>query len=345
MAIRTSEGKLAELRRSVDSLTLDYQARGYFPSAAVDVFDAEGALYRAAYGEATVESLFDVASLTKLATATQVLLLAETGRFSIDDGILAHLPGITDWPVLRERLAAVRIRDLLTHTSGLIDWYPIYAQQGDLYAVLDRILPQYPPCEGMVYSDLNFMLLGRLVEATVGEPLARCVAMLGIPGLGYRPDEARPIVPSSYGNPIEEEMCARRGIFFSGWRAHRPIRGQANDGNAFYAFGGVAGHAGLFADVAAYEALGRRYLNSLRGLLREAMKEQTSGRGLGFQLGEMYPRGCGHTGFTGTALYLSPELGIGAVAFTNRLFYPDANPNATNDYRRALFQAVADLCS
>ncbi|MDR3172606.1 MAG: serine hydrolase, partial [Treponema sp.] len=148
------------------------------------------------------------------------------------------------------------------------------------------------------------------------------------------------IAPSGFGNPIEERMCAERGILFSDWRPHEPIRGEVHDGNAHYFFKGVAGHAGIFADAPACEGLCRFYLKTEQPLFIQAQEEQAPGRGLGWQTGELYPEGCGHTGFTGTSLYISRKRDIGVVALTNRLFYPGPNPNSLNEFRKALHHAV-----
>ncbi len=347
MLITPGEALRERIRQAVDSITEDFRRRGYFPSAVISVFTHHDTLYRAAFGDVTTDTLFDVASLTKIATATQVLLLIDQRKFGLEDRILKLLPKMAQWPGLAKRLQNVTVEKLLTHTSGLVAWYPLYAKEGDLYAVLNEILSLYEPREGVEYSDINFIILGRLVEEIMQLPLSQCVQALlsrslSLSGFCYCPDSSLPIAPSSYGNPIEEEMCRERGIVFSGWRSHETVKGQVNDGNAFYYFKGVAGHAGLFSDVASYEALCRLYLNTGSPLLQCAMEEQAPGRGLGFQVGDMYPMGCGHTGFTGTAIYISRAKDLGVVAFTNRLYYEERNQNGTNDYRRALFQALAD---
>lgn len=333
------------LKQVVESVLTDYHGQGYFPSAAVRVFDRRGTLCEAQIGDATQETIFDVASLTKIATATQVLLLMDEGKLQLADSILTLLPQLADDPLLRDRLAGVTLEKLLTHTSGIVDWYPFYAEEGSFAHVLAIALRRYGPVEGMVYSDLNFMLLGKVIEAVRGKPLDDClredlVQAYRLGRLTYRPDPGWDIAPSSYGNAIEERMCAERGIAFDGWRPHAPIRGTANDGNAYYYFHGVAGSAGIFADTQAYERLGRLHLTTRSPLMLRAQDEWAPTRGLGWQTGPMYPDGCGHTGFTGTSLYLSKRAGIGVVAFTNRLFFEAANPHATNDFRTALHQAV-----
>ena len=102
----------------------------------------------------------------------------------------------------------------------------------------------------------------------------------------------------------------------------------------------------VFADAEAYERLCRFYMATEDPLLLEAQREQQSapGRGLGLQTGMSYPHGCGHTGFTGTGIYFSREADIGVVSFTNRLFYPQKNENATWEFRRALQEAAFALC-
>ena len=340
------------LQKEIADLTERYRAAGYFPSACVRVFNARETLACVCVGEAREDSLFDVASLTKIATATQILLLADEGKIALDGEIGGYLPAVRESAFLRDRLAGVTVRRLLTHTSSLPAWYPFYTRKHeDFYATLAYALAHTDKTEGVEYSDLNFMLLGKLVEAVRGKPLARCLQEdlaepLALGRITYLPDRALPIVPSSFGNPIEEKMCRDRGLSFAGFRpADREVRGEVNDGNCHYFFGGVSGHAGIFAEAAAYERLCRFFMTTDRPLLVKAQQEQplSPGRGLGFQTGMSYPHGCGHTGFTGTGVFFSREYGLGAVSFTNRLYYPEENPNATWEFRRALHEAVFAL--
>ena len=342
------------LQKEINDITARYRDAGYFPSACVRVFTARRTLACCCVGEAREDSLFDVASLTKIATAAQVLLLIDGGGLSLDDAIADRLPALRESAFLRERLEGVTLYRLLTHTSSLPAWYPFYTRAGeDFYTALEYALAHTQASEGVTYSDLNFMLLGKLLEAARGKPLARCLREdlaqpLGLSNIFYRPDAALPIVPSSYGNPIEEEMCRERGLAFGGFRPRdRAVRGEANDGNCHYYFGGEAGHAGIFADALAYERLCRFFMTAGSPLLLRAQREQPDapGRGLGLQTGISYPHGCGHTGFTGTGIYFSRERDIGAVSFTNRLYYPEANENATWEFRRALHEAVFALAA
>lgn len=321
-------------------------AQGLFPSAVVRVFDSKQTLMSAAFGGASVQSVFDVASLTKIATATQVLLLISSGRLRLADEILSVLPSLNESGLLKSRLSKVDIYSLLTHTSGIVDWYPFYAHHDlPFEQVLAIALERYGPADGMVYSDLNFMLLGKVLERVQRKPLDAClredlVLPLGLGKMHYHADPSDDIIPSSYGNPIEEKMCAERNIPFDGWRAHEPLTGGCNDGNAFYYFGGVAGSAGIFADALSYERLCRFYMTSDDPLMIRATRDLEEGRGLGLDTGERYPRGCGHTGFTGTSIFFSKALDIGVVAFTNRLYLKDSLPEGMQAFRRELHEAV-----
>ncbi len=341
------------LQRELEDILARYAGAGYFPSACVRVFNRQGTLATASVGEAEEDSVFDVASLTKIATATQVLLAAGRGEVSLRGRIAEYLPELAEDPFLRARTETIDLYRLLTHTSTLPAWYPFYTCRGeDFFTALKTALQRTEPAQGVVYSDLNFMLLGKLLERVRGKPLDRCLREdltepFALGRMAYRPDPAWPLVPSSYGNPIEEEMCRERGFSFGGFRpADRPVRGEVNDGNSWYYFGGVAGHAGIFADAEAFEKLCRFYMTAEDPLLKEAQREQAGapGRGLGLQTGMSYPHGCGHTGFTGTGIYFSREADIGVVSFTNRLFCRQKNENATWEFRRALQEAAFALC-
>ena len=348
----TSAERQARLKQAVEDLTGRYREAGYFPSACVRVFDDRETLATICVGDAREDSLFDVASLTKIATATQILRLISAGKLGLDTALGTIFPVTREEGILRERLEKLSIRRLLTHTSGIVDWYPFYSRRGeDFWQVMAYALEHTEPTQGMVYSDLNYMILGKVIERVQGKPLDRClqedlVTPLGLGKMMYCPLAEADIIPSSYGNPIEERMCRDRGIAFDGFRSREEAtRGGANDGNCFYYFRGVCGLAGIFAEAAAYERLCRYYMNTDDPLLIEAQREQPGAptRGLGFQTGVSYPHGCGHTGFTGTGIWFSREYRIGAVSMTNRLFYRYENQEPTRDFRRALHEVAYAL--
>ena len=227
------------LQCAVRDITERYQAAGYFPSACVRVFNQDETLACVCVGEAEEDSLFDVASLTKIATTTQVLHLIEKGKLSLLAFVLDALPPLQNDAFLARRFAGITLYQLLTHTSTLPAWYPFYSRQGeDFYIVLKYALQHTEPTKGMVYSDLNFMLLGKILEHTQRKPLENClredlVKPLGLGNMTYLPDKSLSIIPSCYGNPIETQMCADRNIPFDGFRPlSQAVRGEANDGNS-----------------------------------------------------------------------------------------------------------------
>jgi CubicO group peptidase (beta-lactamase class C family) len=264
----------------------------------------------------------------------------------------------------------------MTHSSGLHYWYPFYAAkarlpeggptcapsvteasfisgapQPDFAAILDEILTRFPLVPGVVYSDLNYILLGKLVESAAGVPLDQAfrdlvAAPLGLADTGYRPASG-PFVATEFGNGIEEGMVAELDLSFGAWRGHDfPLEGQPDDGNCHYYFGDVAGHAGIFSTVRDACVLGNLYIdaNSCDGfiapdLAAEAQLDHGGGRGLGFQLGDLYPEGgFGHTGFTGTYLYLNRECGLSVAIFANRLHVE--HPKNINEWRKELIGTI-----
>lgn len=312
----------------IDELIRQYGEQNYFTQAVYALFDRDGILHLGTFGGAGEEAQFDLASLTKLFTTTLILMLVEEERLSLEDCLDKHLQIPASCPKLMASSRQITVFELLTHTSGLLAWYPFYSREEGFYESLEDIL-SLPLEQGkVVYSDINYILLGKLAEAILHLPLEQAMEEkvrrpLGMKRLCYCPPGTKKLdgaVVSSYDNKIEEEMCRERSITFSGFRKHgQPICGEANDGNCWYYLKGISGHAGLFSDIEGVTSLGRFYLNAGDGIFARAQKEATEGRGLGFERGELYPEGCGHTGFTGTSLYISQKYGIGAALLTNRL--------------------------
>ena len=136
----------------------------------------------------------------------------------------------------------------------------------------------------------------------------------------------RPLVVSCYGNTIEREMCRERGISFDGFRPEgQPVEGQANDGNAWYYFGGISGHAGLFSNAPGGAELGRVYRKTQGAPFLRALEEGPWGRGLGLEFRPRHPQGCGHTGFTGTIFWIDRSKKLFMVFLSNSI-----HPTRTN---------------
>lgn len=273
------------------------------------------------------DTVFDLASLTKvMATLPAALLLLERGAFRLDDPVALFLPGLAAG-------SAVRVRHLLTHTAGLppvAGAAPGPGREALLEHILATVL-EHEPGDRAVYSDVGFILLGRVVEQVTGWPLDRVAREMVLGPLGLREAGFNP-------PPALRQRCAAT--------EYRPDLGRAQCGQVHdptaAALGGVAGHAGLFAsagEVAAYAQLwlGGGNLGGVQLLspatVALALRDQTGALGgerfgLGWMLrstefsssGDLFSAASfGHTGFTGTSVWADPERDLLAVLLTNRL--------------------------
>lgn len=327
----------------IDQILTQYRQRGYYPSAVCQVFDGRRTLYHKAFGEVEPDTWFDLASVSKIICTTMLLFAMEEGRLTPEDRVLDRLPAGQPGPVTRQRLRDTTILQLMTHTSGIVPWYPFYADGRGFYTVLEHVLSTTPPETGMAYSDLNFMLLGVIFQQVTGltlrEGLERYFGgKLGIRDIAYGPIDPVLAAPSCYGNQIEQRMCAERGLSFDGWRPNgTEVRGTCNDGNAYYYWHGASGHAGVFAPSSALTKLCQFYLTTELPFFRRAMDTTVSERGLGFDKSDVFPDGCGHSGFTGTSLWISREHQLGAVILTNKYYRTEGEPPGnSNEFRRAV---------
>lgn len=269
---------------------------------------------------------FDLASLTKVvATLPALLRLISDGELGLDRPLSLYFSNAGSGQT--PSLADVTVRELLAHNAGLPAFSRVHtvtrdrlvALAGTLQTALDR-----PPGSGAVYSDVGFMLLGALVERVSGQRLDRFAQEHVFRPLG---------MDQTHFNPLDKqpEPAAYAATEYCGWR-NRLLQGEVHDENCF-AWEGVSGHAGLFGtahDLALYcrawlqhdERLGRPELL----LETQRLHATTAGgeqRGLGWVLapaGFAAGRaGYGHTGFTGTSLWLDPTADRFAVLLTNRV--------------------------
>jgi serine-type D-Ala-D-Ala carboxypeptidase len=312
-------------------------------------------------------TIYDLASLTKVvATLPSILILIDRGAFGLDDPIGAILPEFGTDGARRE----VTVRRLLSHASGLPAWLPVYVDatgpEGYLRTI-SRVELRSEPGTEVVYSDLGIILLGEAIRRVSGQDVDRFARqeVFGPLGMGetmFRPPAAliRRIAATEYGNPREVEMAGERAAEFAGWREGM-IWGEVHDGNCHYGLGGVAAHAGLFGTAADLHRYGQLWLN--RGawedcqliserLVEEATRRQAPGRGLGWRvrpedlaaLAEdmsraLSARAYGHTGFTGTSLWIDPARELIVVLLTNRV-HPRTREDLA-DVRIASHEAVA----
>jgi CubicO group peptidase (beta-lactamase class C family) len=277
------------------------------------------------------DSLFDLASLTKvILTTTEVLRLVQEGRVDLADPLALHLPDLRqyqpDHPVRQ-----ITIRQALSHRSGLPAVEPLYTWGSDPETLKALVLQKDWVLGADLYSDVNYVLLGILVERLRGKPLRDLLP----PG-----DFA--VSPGPSSRAVATERCTWRG---------RVMRGEVHDENAF-ALGGIAGHAGLFGSAAAVLDFAEAFLAGqvLRpATVAEARRSQGGPRGLGWEVrydgwsgGSLCsPDTIGHTGFTGTALWIDLDRGHAWTLLTNRVHPSRHVETGIRTLRRSVSNAVA----
>ena len=345
MAMATGETAIAAL------LERAVQEAGA-PGAAACVGDAQEILYLGAHGNrrllpseqlATADTPYDLASLTKvIATTTAVMLLRDAGVWDLDQPVSDFIP--------MERFRHITFRHLLTHTSGIPGYYPWYQDITGPNAYLQRIAEtddSTPPGRERSYSDPGFILLGQAVEYAAQQDLgAFCREHIFEPlGMGHTTFNP----PESWADrTAATEDCAWRGGV---------VQGYVHDENA-YAIGGIAGHAGLFStagDLARFcQALFRGEILGLGTVLEMGSPGNYPAypwQGLGWQLdpwrnsisGYVARRhAIGHTGWTGTALWLDLDSGFFTILLGNTA-HPSRNQRDNRGFRQIFFNGVSDL--
>ncbi len=318
----------------------------------------------------TPATVFDLASVTKvMATTMAVMMLVDRDRVDVDAQVHSYLPAFRG--ISKD---SITLRHLLTHSAGLTQWQPIYysaSTSEDAFEVIRQMPLLWGVGQERRYSDLGFMLLGYLVEQVTGIPLDRFLAdelyePLGLNRTGFRrsgcshcPDG--PFAATSHGNPYERRMAydTSFGYLYPGdptswasWRRYT-LLGEVNDGNAFHAFGGVAGHAGLFSTAAELARLLQLLLNEGeidggRLLAQETvaafLQHTDYGQALGWQTPSWAPEGSfSHTGFTGTFVMGVPSQDLAIVLLTNRQNLgvgEDTRYSDLRDLQRTVVEAV-----
>ncbi len=324
-----------------------------------------------------VDTIFDLASLTKaLVTAPLVLQLADRGTVSLDDPACRYLP-----PMARFADGGVTVRHLLMHTSGLPAWSPVYVlarSRADVLRTIAETDPAYAPGSRVIYSCLGYIVLGLLLETVTGRTLDDLASQslfeplgLGDTGYGPRIDRER-CAWTECGTVYEQASVAAAGLTFRGWRV-KYIPGAVHDGNAWYAMGGISGNAGLFGTAHDVGILGQMWLDRGRVGSTRVLREQTAAaatldctpglneaRGLGWQINrpphndtgteasgprsagtQLSARAFGHTGFTGTSIWVDPTLDLVAVLLTNRVHPTVGDSAAVIRLRSSFHDAVA----
>ncbi|WP_202079263.1 serine hydrolase domain-containing protein [Caldalkalibacillus salinus] len=347
------------LEYKLSTLLRDAIQKGLFPGGVMLVEQDGYPVMHQAMGEASTyperralstAHIFDLASLTKIVTTTLILMLIQEDKIRLQTPVLKHL----SW--LGKVGEGVTIQHLLTHTSGYRAWQPFYViHKNNNHSIEDTlkcIEREADPATDVIYSDANFILLGKVIEAIEKQNLSqvlyhRLVRPLNLSGLQYRPSHeiTSQMVPTEFGNRIEAEMVSKRKQSFEHFRQN-VIWGEVNDGNSYYFLQGIAGHAGLFGTATDVAAIARLYMMDNPWLSSDiqqlALRDYTPNASVGRALGWVYDReqtgGFYHTGFTGTSVWVDPSKKLSAVIMTSRLHQD--KPKDINSFRKACHQVV-----
>ena len=355
---------------------------GDFPSAVYVVAENGKAVFADAQGDAvrvpetraaTLDTIYDLASLTKpLVTGLLCARLVESGALSLDSSAAQYLPEFD-----RPDKHHITVRDLLTHTSGLPAWRPLYLTAPDKEGALAEIANQklvYKTGKRVAYSDLSFIVLGFLLQRLTGVSFGQLAQREIIDPLQLRhtcfnprSDLKQDIAASETGNAYELAMCegdlsstapeSKR----SAWRK-QIIWGEVHDVNAYF-LGGAAGHAGLFSTASETLCLANQFIAGRSELLSKETCElfrqnMTKGlneaRSFAWQLAAtkdstagpaLPPDAFGHTGFTGTSCWIDPHRERVFILLTNRTHdhpLPFTNLNATRRQFHSLAVSALD---
>ncbi len=297
------------------------------------------------------DTIFDLASVSKLFSSIAVVQLIEEGKVDLEAPVATYLPEFAAGG--KEN---VTVRMLLTHTSGFPAWLPLWSKYPDKASRIKAVMDQPPvsePGSTYLYSDLNMITLGVMVERLRGESLDKVVAEhitrpLGMKDTGYNPTNKERTAATEY------QASPPRGM----------VWGEVHDENA-WSLGGVAGHAGVFSTAQDLAVLSQALLNGgtykgNRILTRKSVDSLITNfntafpgdsHGLGFELDQRWymdalsgPRTAGHTGYTGTSIVIDFASRSFAILLTNRV-HPSRNWGSNNPARRewagGLAQAMA----
>jgi CubicO group peptidase (beta-lactamase class C family) len=360
------EARNKDLIKAIDSILQTQVNKNLIPGAVILIKKDNQVIYEQAYGYArkydknhrelalpekmTLDHLFDMASLTKVVgTTTSIMWLTDKKQLSVDDPVSKYIKAF-DTPEKKR----ITIRHLLTHTAGLYEWYPLYyraSNRQETYALIGGLPLKYPIGKQRRYSDLGFIILGQIIELVSGMPLEQFMQQnlfdpLGMNHTTYNPlktGKFSKFAATSFGNPYEKRMVYDSSLGFTikgidpgswnGWRNY-VLAGEVNDGNAWYANGGVSGAAGLFSTMDDIQKLvdllmnngvsdGHRFIS--KKTISKFLTRDPFNNGLGWMMDPMNsfmkdgPEGTyGHTGFTGTSIVVIPGYHISVVLLVNR---------------------------
>jgi serine-type D-Ala-D-Ala carboxypeptidase len=393
--ILQAQQKISEekLTKTVDSILQGAVNSKLIPGAVIQIKKDNQIICRNAFGFAernddhnqpllhpvsmTTDVLFDLASLTKVVgTTTSIMLLVDRGLIKVNDPVGKYIPAFDTG-----NKKQITIRNLLTHTAGLITWYPLFYRaqnKQEAYKLIDELPLAFPVGKSRHYSDLGFILLGEIIEKISGMPLDQfdqknIFIPLGMTHTTYNPlaKNFKKFAATSHGNPYETRMVHDTSLGYvfkeidpnqwKDWRTYT-LRGEVNDGNAWYALKGVSGHSGLFSTIDDLQKLVDMLMNygKVKGkqfisekTIRLFLKQDDFKNGLGWMMdpGDSFMKNApvgtfGHTGFTGTSIAVVPSLKLSVILLINRQnmgllsagYYYNPSP-----LRKKIFESVLGL--
>jgi len=342
----------------VDAIVQQSIADGNIPGAVLVVGHNGSIIYRKAYGSRalepkreamTIDTIFDMASLTKvIATTTAVMQLFEQGKIRLNDPVAKYLPDFA-----ANGKEDITLRQLLTHYSGLapdIDLTPAFDSKESAYRLAFAETPQQAPGSAFIYSDTNYITLGALIEKVSGETLdAYCLHHIFTP---LKMSHTRFVPPAAWHSKIAPTEFDEE--------THKMLRGVVHDPRA-RRMGGVAGHAGLFSTGDDLAKFAQTLLNGGGPILapltvaKMTQPEQPPNapvlRGFGWDIdspfssnrGDLFPIGSyGHTGFTGTSIWIDPTTQTYIILLTNAV-HPHGKGNAIALRSKVATEVAASL--
>ncbi|WP_424982406.1 serine hydrolase domain-containing protein [Maritalea sp. S77] len=316
--------------RTIDNLVEQYMANGTFPCGEVLLARGSDILMHKAYGFMEGSdiallkkgALFDLASLTKpLATAQLLVKLVREGKLDLDDLVRAHLPEL-----MAARQHEMTIRQLALHQAGFPPDSP-FAKKAEsaeqAWREIHNIKLQYQPGTDVVYSCLGYLLLGQIIERVTRFPLDEAFDEMIAKPLGLKHTLFAPLSVARQLPTIVPTVPAIRPAGY--------IRGMVNDSTA-RVLGGKVGNAGLFSSAPELHKMALNLLENADPLIFEnGNPNGLTPRTIGFEYNDQNQLGCscgehfahgavGHTGFTGTSLWIDPSSGLIVIALTNRVY-------------------------
>ena len=341
--------------------------RKVFPGITILAGSHKGEVFRKCYGNSSVEPqieelkynyIYDIASLTKpLITSLLILILIENGEIREDSPVKKFLGGFPD---------DIKIIHLITHTSGIRAWYPLYLNDENHVNVIEGLKTVAKPGKKVIYSCLGYILLAEIVKKITGRNFAdvaekEIIKSLRLENTFFKIPVERlsKCVPTERGNMYEATAAAGEYPVLSGkykWRENI-LRGEVNDGNSYF-LGGSSGNAGLFSTADDIFKMSREFYPEFTTLLkpdtarkfwRNITPFKRSHRSFGFKLNSSFitsggrslsRKAIGHSGFTGTSIWMEPDSANVFILLTNRI-HPVYDPGINfNSIRRKLHKLI-----